>query len=322
MPTELEYAIQDYIRRGDFATAEALAKQQQAKSSSALTIAQLQGTGNFVEAEAQAKKQQAADAALLKSQTPVVPIAPPNYKPTLDPLLMEPQLFSAAGRPSTTLAQPVTRTVQDIIRPLIPIIEKSINERTLQAQSNAQSEFMRRGLTGGSTELQTITRDLPAQGTRDLADAESQLLLQAIPLAQREKESLAGAQAEEAKFGVSMRSLVSNEQFQTMSLEQKDRITQADNALRLELQRIDNEANMSLLLVQQNFERAQNAEDRAIAEKQYQDILNEKQRARRTAFLKGITTVIGAGVGGSVGGVEGAKVGAVAGNAVDFGFLM
>lgn len=256
-----------------------------------------------------------------------LPKIDPNsiYKPqtanfTIDPLLSPSALLGRMDAASKAAGASTTDIARGFVAPQIPLLESSVADSVSQARANAQSDFLRRGLTGSSTELYTLGRDIPAAGMKALSDAEVNLLTQAIPLAQNEKQLNFQAASKGAEFGVSLRKLIGDEEYNKLSLDQKDRITQADIALKVQLDAIDKNFQAHLEDARQAFQWASDESDRKVAADKYQAILDAQKQAKKQAFLKSGLTLAGAGVGATMGQpLVGAEVGGA--SADMFGFL-
>lgn len=245
-----------------------------------------------------------------------------DYQISTDPLL-SPQAVLEKSQAATAVAmRPSADVANALIAPQIPILEKSIGEQTNAAKASAQSDFLARGMTGSSSEVQTITRDIPAASAKALAEGEIKLFAEALPIAQRQKEIQAAALGKEVDTSVKLRELVSTEKFNSMSLQQKQDLAKADAGLKITLDQIDKAFQARLTQAKFAFEHAENEANRAIEQQKLDFTISQYRQSRKDAFTKGLTSIAGFIAGGAIAGPagsgfnwSGAAAGASAGNA-------
>src|SRR5574343_225109 len=194
--------------------------------------------------------------------SPNIGIADPLLSPT-----------SILGNLSTS--KPSTELVRDIINPQLPFIEKSVKEAVNVARANAISDAIRTGGIGGSTLEGRITREIPEMGLKTLADAETKLMMEALPIAQQEK----ALGLQEAQTKISLRSVISDENYKKLSLAQQERLAQEDRDLKIKLDQIDKEFQAKLKQAEMDFTSAQNDIDRAAASAQLDYVKGEREKA-------------------------------------------
>ena len=219
-------------------------------------------------------------------------------------------LLQGAQSARTIAAQPLVPQAQAIVAQQMPQIKANVEAFLGQQKSNAQSDFLRRGITGGSTEQQTLIRDLPTQAAGILAQSEADLFAKALPFAQAQQQSQVQAAQAESQFGVSLRSLVSEERFQTLNLQQRENLSRADLQMKSELSRIEQQFQAQMLIAQQNFQAAENELDRQIAQEQIQQLSEARRQASKDAITGSLITAGGTILGGLLGGPVGAGIGA------------
>lgn len=238
-----------------------------------------------------------------------------NFTPTVDPSLDFAALMGMQQKAVATAGQPLDARIHSIINPQLPGIRDDVNAFLGQQQDIAKASAVRRNIAGSSTTDLTVNRDLPGQAANMLARNEADLILKATPIAQADRAFEAQTQAQAATFGANLRSMVTDEQFKTMGLQQQQNLAQADADLKRELSSIDQNFQAQMLIAQQNFTAAQNEQDRQLAQQQMAQLNAERQKARQQSFLKGLMTIGGAVGGAYFGGTAGAQVGAAVGNA-------
>lgn len=223
---------------------------------------------------------------------------------SFDPLL-SPE--SVLGGVKSKLDQNTGDIARRIVEPQLPLVTQAVENFINQQKSSAQSDFLARGLTGGSTEVQTLTRDLPAAGAKALSDATTKLIADAIPQAQNEKQlALQGA-----SLATQWRQMLGTEKFNMLSLDQRAKIADADRQTQVKLAQIDMQFKAKLAEAQMRFEAAQNQEDRLVADEQFRLLQKERSKAREQAFFQGLiktgvtigTQFLASGAGGG-GGFE------------------
>ena len=239
------------------------------------------------------------------------PYTPSSVQFTTDPLLSIDSILAESKKPLDATS---------IIAPQLPLLQEDALLMGGQLKADAISEIgTRRGLAGGSTLAGTVFKDIPGQVNKAYADAQTKLLLEALPIAQAEKQA-------NVQNAISLRSMVGDEQFKKLGLEQQERLAASDQSLKIELSNIDREFNARITIAQQKFEASQNEIDRQIAAKQYQELLSERKKAREGAFLSGLTSLVGMGIGAGMatnpllGAFVGSQVGKMSGDTLGFLF--
>src|SRR3990167_1228264 len=227
--------------------------------------------------------------------------AVPAPTPSGDPLLSTQALTTQSQAALTAAQKPVTDTVNAIVAPQMPLIQRAVEEFINKQKASAQSYNMRMGRTGSSTESLLLNRDLPEQGAQALADANVKLVAAALPIAMQDKALNVEALMGQAKFGLSLRGLVSDEKFKALGLEQQERLSTMDRDLKLLLQQIDQSFKSQEMQIQRDFDANQNALGRQAAvdamnaQMAYQQ--NERRKARVQAITTSLTTIAGMAVG-------------------------
>ena len=241
---------------------------------------------------------------------PQTSLATTNFTPKIDPSLSIDNLIQQFN---TAQSKSLIPTAQSIVESQRPFIQKDVENFLTSATDVAKQDILRRNIAGSSTEQLKIGKDIPLQAADLLAKRENEALIQALPFAQREKElGIQGVQ-----FTAGLRKMVTDEQFQSMSLDQKQNLAEADMNLRIELDKLDKQFQTQKEMVRQKFEAAQNQADRDLAMYELRTLENERKKARSDAFTKSIFSLAGAGIGfASGGGLVGAGVGATVGNAL------
>lgn len=234
-------------------------------------------------------------------QQPQVSLPTQNFGFTPPAALDFNALLQGAQSAQSIAAQPLAPQAQALIAPQLPILKQNVEGFLGQQKANAQSDFLKRGITGGSTETQTLIRDLPTQAAGILAQGEADLFSKALPLAQAQQQAQVQAAQAESQFGLSLRSLVSEESFKTLNLEQRENLTRADLQMKSELSRVDQNFQAQLLIAQQNFESAQNELDRQIAQEQLNQLHEQRREASRDAIIGSIIVAGGSILGGPLG---------------------
>jgi hypothetical protein len=195
----------------------------------------------------------------------------------------------------SSINQPLDANIDSIVAPQYKVLQDNLNRQEAQNRSNAQSTFMQRGLTGSSSELGALTRDIPGQTQQALATGYAGLVAGAAPIAQRQNE--ANLQAR-----LSLRNMITDEQFNSMSMEQKDRLAQQDQQLQLALKQLDMKYGIALEQARQAFEAAENDTDRGIASEQSEKLRrarkDESDRALTVAYMQTVAKFLGGAIGG------------------------
>ncbi len=234
---------------------------------------------------------------------------------SFDPLLSPESILAKSDAAVKAAQAPID--VSSIVNPQIPLLTQELNNQLNVNKASAQSDFLARGLTGSSSELQTLTRELPAAANKALAEGIIKLQTQAIPLAQNEKQLASDAAFKSASLTTQLRTTIGEEQFNRLSLVQKQQLAEADMKLQRELKSIDQQFAERTQEAQFAFQRSENDKDRAIAETQYQNLQDERKRSRQGAFFSGLTSIAGLGIGAYFGDPT---TGLLAGNAAGSAF--
>jgi hypothetical protein len=261
---------------------------------------------------------------------------PPKFNPGADPLLSgvdlyKPRSYGLSIDPLLSVSSIMDKFTaannfdtgayaKSLVEPSLELVRRDVGNQVAQMRADAISDSVKRGIVGGSTLEGKLTTEIPAYAATALSDAETKLITQALPVAQQEKQLGIQGVGQLA----SLRSMISGEQFNSMSLEQKDQLAASDQRLQVQLKEIDQQFQQKIQEAQFAFQRAENERDRQIADAQYQQLLAERRKAREGAFLSGITSLIGMGVGYGIGGPTGSLVGLGAGKQTGdmLGFLM
>ena len=271
------------------------------------------------------------------NQFPTVPTlgaSAPPMDPSLGVQALLKQVQDAVDKSNeavTAANAPIGDAAQTLINPLLPGLKSDINEAVSQQVAANQSDMMKRGATGSSTEM-LGSADIRAAGIKALDQGIQQLLFQALPIAMQDKQNKVAAiqgqvatLMEKAKTATSLRSLISDEQFKSLSLDQQANIANADNATKMEIQKIDQDFQTRMTILQQNFQAAQNEADRQVYQQQMNQLKDARDNAQRNSVFKGILTTLGAiGGGMATKTPAGVSAGAAAGSgAADLlGFAM
>lgn len=243
---------------------------------------------------------------------------------SFDPMLTPSSILSRTREAESLARSPLDSAVATMIAPQIGQLTESLQQQENVEKASAQSTFGARGLTGSSTELQTLTRDIPTQTQRSLAKGVVDLTAAALPIAQREREFASETALRGASLSTQLRSIMGDEQFKKLSLQQQKSLADQDAKLRVDLANLDVRFQTALAKAKMEFEAAENEADRAVAQQQMDILQQERRKARNASFFKSLTTLAGIGIGAFFGGPAGAAVGgAVGGTSGDMlGFMM
>lgn len=259
-------------------------------------------------------------------KVPTLDSAPTVSSPELPSLSFDPLLSPASILKKNEDAVAAAKAPVDPSKFIVPgatdLLTQGLNEQLNINKASAQSDFLARGMTGGSTEVQTLTRDLPNAANKALAEGTVKLLTAAYPLAMADKQSNVDALFKSASLATQIRSIIGDEAFKGLSLKQQAEIANQEATLRTRLAQIDMEFQSSIKNAELAFQMAENDKDRKIAEAQYQQLLEARKKARTNSFFSGLTTIIGTGVGAYYGGPAGAAAGASAGKTFGDMFIM
>lgn len=273
--------------------------------------------------------------------TPTIPtVGAPTPEPGLDAAALLQSIGQAnnfSQQAANAASAPITDMVNNIVAPHIPLITSAVNEHIASQVADWASSESTKG-TVGSSRADLGTAKIRGSGAKSIADQIAQLITQAIPLAQNDRNAkvaaLQGQAATAAKtgeFGLSLRGLVSDEKFKTLSLNQQASIFNADAELKKQILQIDQQFQAAQTKGQMDFQNAQNDKDRAMYAQQIQMAKDAASKARTQAITKSLTTLAGMGVGAALaaptGGLSipagmaiGGQGGAAAGDG--FGFAM
>ena len=224
------------------------------------------------------------------------PLAPVQA-PMIDPLLSADNILSPIQAAQAAFAKPTMTAAREFIEPSIPLLTQKVNEQAGQQKAAAQSDFLNRGITGSSTEVQTITRDIPAAANKALVEGINQLLLQAIPLAQNEKSMAIDTALKTASLSTNLRQVLGDEAFKTLDLNQRRELANQDVQLKLKLADVEMKFQAAMKQAEFAFTAAENDKDRAVAAQEYQYLLSERKKARQGAFMSSLSTLVGLGIG-------------------------
>lgn len=238
---------------------------------------------------------------------------------TFDPLLSPANILSQ-GADALKAAQAPVDPTKFIVPGAQELLTKGVNEQLNVARASAQSDFAARGLTGSSTEVQTLTRDLPAAAQTALQEGTIKLLQAAYPLALQEKQTIVDATFKSASLTSQVRQLIGDEQYKQLSLNQQAEISNQDVQLKLNLADIEMKFQAAIKQAEFAFTAAENEKDREVARQQFEYLKSERNKARQGAFISSLTTIAGTIIGAVYGGPVGAAVGASAGKAAGEGF--
>lgn len=222
---------------------------------------------------------------------------PISYGMSMDPLLETGSIMGKIQDANKILTRPSTDFAKELLLPSFEMVKRDVGEQAGKMKAGFIDEAVKRGIIGSSTLEGQLTQEVPSWASRALADAETNLLLQGLPIAQQEKKLLAESIFREAETGITLRKMVGDEHYQKMSFEQKERLTKADQDLQFELKKIDQEFAEKMQEAEFNFQRAENEKDRRIAAQQYQQLLNAQRSARQNAFMSSMISMVGMGVG-------------------------
>lgn len=250
--------------------------------------------------------------------TPSLPAAPiqplaPISAPAMDPLLSTGSILQQGQAAATAAAAPVDPT-KFIAPGAMDLLTKGVNEQANINKASAQSTFGARGLTGSSTEVQTLTRDIPAQANQALAEGTVKLLQAAYPLAIEDKRMIVDSMYKTTSLSQSMRQLIGDESFKNLSLQQQRELANQDTQLKLTLADVEMRFQAKMKEAEFAFTAAENDKDRAAAQQQFEYLKSERNKDRTGAFIKSLTAIAGVGIGFATGGVGGAILGGLAGN--------
>jgi hypothetical protein len=233
---------------------------------------------------------------------------------TFDPLL-SPTNILQQGQDALAAAKAPVDPTKFIAPGAMALMTQGVNEQAGIAKASAQSDFAARGMTGSSTEVQTLTRDLPAAAQKALAEGTVKLLQAAYPLAIADKQTIVDATFKTASLTTQVRQMIGDEKFKQLSLDQQAQIANQDVQLKLNLADIEMKFQAAMQQAQQAWQGAENDKDRAAASAQFEYLKSQRKNAQLGAFTSSLTTLAGAGIGFMVGGPVGAVVGAGIGSA-------
>lgn len=263
--------------------------------------------------------QTAAPLAPMSVPTPALPAftpLAPTPTPQFDPLLSTKGIYDQGQAAIDAARAPLTDAVNAIVAPQIPLLTQQVQDQENVDRSSAQSTFGARGLTGSSTEIQTLTRDIPAMAHKALAEGTVKLLTAAYPIAAADKAAIVDATFKSASLSTQLRSLVGDEAFKKLSLDQQRELANQDVQLKLSLADTEMKFQASMKEAEFAFQHAENEADRQIQRQQIQYLQDERKKAREGAFIKSLTTLVGIGVGVGLGATGAIGPMAMAGGAV------
>lgn len=255
----------------------------------------------------------------IKPLSPTPPI-------TFDPLL-SPENILKQGQAAIDAAKAPVDPSKFIVPGARELLTQNINEQLNINRAAAQSDFAARGMTGSSTEVQTLTRDLPAAADKALAEGTIKLLTAAYPLALQDKQTIVDSTFKSVSLSTQLRSVIGDEQFKKLSLDQQRELANQDVQLKLKLADIEMKFQASMKQAEMAFTAAENEKDREVARQQFEYLKAERNKARTSSFMSSITSVLGMGIGAALaaptGGMSilaGAALGGAAGGAAGGGF--
>jgi hypothetical protein len=235
----------------------------------------------------------AANPSLIPSTTPTNA----GYTPSIDSKLSVDSIMGQLDKPTSDI-------VSAMIAPQMPMLRRESGELLASAQSKSISDFAKRGLTGSSTELGTTYKDLVAEAEKNLLDKQTKLMTDLYPVALQEKQM-------GITTGLSLRKLVTDEQFNSMTLEQKDKLAAAENQLKRDMQQIDKDYEVRINEAKMNFQSAETEKQRQFAQEQMAKIESDMAGAKKMQIWKGLLTLTGGVAGGILGSGEGDTMGGV-----------
>jgi len=191
-----------------------------------------------------------------------------------------------------TVNKPLMSTVNDLIAPQVPVLQALSDTQTAAAIANAKSEFTRRGIRDSSTDLQTILRDLPSEAQKNVSMAIADLLAKSTATAMEQKKL-------ETSTSVTLRSLISDEQFKTMTLDQQERFKTDDISLARELKQLEIANDQKQLDLKIAYQKETDQKERDLIAQLMRKQEERYADARKAAFTKGLIS-LGFGVGGAV----------------------
>ena len=256
--------------------------------------------------------------------SPTVPApAPTSFTP--DPLLLG---ALTQGQDAINLAKAPVDPTKFIAPGAVDLLTKGVEHQANVARASAQSDFANRGLTGSSTEVQTLTRDLPAQAQVALQEGTVKLLQAAYPLALADKQAVVDATFKTASLTTQIRGLLGDEKFKMLSLDQQRELSNQDVQLKLKLADVEMKFQAAMKEAEFAFTRAENDKDRAVAQQQFEYLKSQRAKAQQGAFISSLTTLAGIGIGLAAAPATGgasmmltsAAVGGMAGQAAGGGF--
>lgn len=213
---------------------------------------------------------------------------------TPDPLLMG---ALKQGQDAINLANTPVDPTKFIAPGAVALLTKGVNDQLNTNRANAQSDFNARGMTGSSTEVGTLTRDLPAAANQALAEGTVKLLQAAYPLAMADKQGIIDATFKTASLTTQIRGLIGDEKFKQLSLDQQREIANQDVQLKLKLADVEMKFQASMKQAEFAFQRAENDKDRAVAQQQFEYLKQQRQKAQESAFITSLTSLAGIGIG-------------------------
>lgn len=225
-----------------------------------------------------------------------MPAATPSPSGGIDPSLSTQSLLTQ-GQAALTAAQTPVDPTKFIAPGAVDLMTKGVNDQLNINRASAQSDFNRRGITGSSTEIQTLTKDLPAAANAALQEGAIKLLQAAYPLALADKQATVDAMFKTTSLSTQIRSMIGDENFKMLNLNQQRELANQDVQLKLTLADLDMKFQAQMKQAEFAFTAAENDKDRAIAEKEYQYLVSERKKAREGAFMKSLTTLAGFGIG-------------------------
>lgn len=226
----------------------------------------------------------------------IVPSVSAPQTISLDPLLSPSNILSQSQAAIDAAKAPLDPS--KFIPPgATELLTKQVNDQLNINRSNAQSDFLNRGLTGSSTEVGTLTKTLPDQANQALAEGTVKLLTAAYPIAASEKAAIVDSMFKSVSLSTQLRGILGDEAFKTMSLQQQREVANQDAQLKIQLADIEMRFQAAIKNAEFAFTAAENDKDRAIQQQQLDYLKSERSKARQGAFLSSLTSLVGFGIG-------------------------